>query len=226
MKFLILFSFLTSFSSMASNWMPLSQIQNGGIQGYNLESDCKKTGEQCLDVGAEPEIVKLGFASLENDWGPESEVEDCADEQDCIAKEEAKTCPGSLYKFRSNDHTKVYCISLLGKSLVKNEIGFSAYKAQQLAKAQLAAGLAAAKKMRECGEGIIDLFLVRNAPKGLTIPQVEELSVTFAPIQNLLLNGSLVTAKAKILEAPVDGVKVTDADKAALAGAADKCLGL
>lgn len=220
--------FLISFSATASNWMPVSKIQSQSVQAYQLEQDCKKSGEQCLDVGDEPQIVSLGLVSLVNDWGPESDVEECLDESDCIAKEEAKVCPGSLYKFRSNDHTKVYCVELLGKALVKNLAGFSAYKAQQIAAAQMAGALASARKMRDCGSSIIDLFLVRNASKNpaLSIQQVDELSVTFAPIQDLLLNGSLVTAKSKILAAPVDGVKVTDADKIALAGAVDKCLGL
>lgn len=179
MKFLFL-AFLISFSAMASNWMPVSKIQSQSVQAYQLESECLKTGEQCIDVGDDPRVV--AFTQVE-------------------------IVDGNV-------------------SVLTDEAAFISFKSQLSAAAQMSAALGIARKMRECGEGIIDIFLVRNSLKNLSIQQVEELSVTFAPVQMLLLNGSLNTAKAKILEADADGVKVTNADKAALIVAADKCLGL
>lgn len=228
MKFILL-SFFISLSALGSNWMPLEKISEKSSQAYQLESDCLRLSlppQPCLDVGDEPGMLTAGFISLVNDWGPESEEEVCDGQSDCESKLEEKVCPGVLQKFISANFTKVYCVELLGKKLLKDSVGWSSHKAGLAAQAQLEAGLAMARKLRECGGRAMDLMLVRNQPKGLSVPQVALLLETYAPIQLQLSSGSLVTAKTAIQAVAADGVIVTEGDKSALVSEIDKCLGL
>lgn len=226
MKFLILL-FVLSFSAMASNWMPLSVIQSQGSSGYSLESDCKKTGEDCLDVGDEPGIVSAGKVSLVNDWGPEVESEVCEGQSDCEAKLESKVCTAdNLQKFASEDWTRIYCVELLGKALVKDEAGWSALKSQEAQKKALEAGIQFAIGLQDCGKRVMALLLVRNQPKGLTPAEVKQMVAGYASIKQLLESGSLVSAKEEIQGVVADGRLVTTADKAALTQEIDKCLGI
>lgn len=221
--FLILFF---SFTAMASNWMPVSKIESQSIQAFQLESECKKSGEQCLDIGDEPAMLSSGFISLENDWGPESEEEACEGESECQIALASKVCPGALQKFISANYSKVYCIELLGKKSVKDLVGFSGYKAGLAAKAQIEAGIQMAQKLRVCGERVMALMLVRNQPKGLSSAQVKQLVQGYSEIKSLLESGSLVSAKEEIQAVVADGILVTEADKAALSQELDKCLGI
>ena len=113
---------------MASNWMPLSIIQSKSNQAYQLKIDCEKSGEQCLDVGDEPEIVSLGFTSLENDY-LKSDTQSCESVEDCDSKFLVLVCSENDYeKIKNLDLMQVYCVKLAGKKIVKNSEGFQAKK--------------------------------------------------------------------------------------------------
>lgn len=213
--------------AFAGNWMPVSKIQAQSSQAYELESECKsRSSEQCLDLGSDVEMVKLGMVSLVNDWGPESEVESCSDESDCTAKLAAKSCPEPLQKFADALWTKVYCVELLGKQIVKDSAAYTAHLSAQAASAALESALKQAKALQECGKRVMALMLVRNQPKGLSTAQVKSIVSTYAPVEALLDSGSLVSAKEEIQAVSADGVLVTEADKTALTQEIDKCLGL
>lgn len=226
MKTLILF--LISFSALASNWAPISKIQSQSLEAYQLKSDCEsRSQEQCIDIGDEPEALKQGFVSLENDWGPEQEVEACDGQMLCQSALEAKSCKGGLQKFIDQAFTKVYCVQLIGKKLVKDAAGFASYKAEQAQSAALAFALSQAKKIRECGQGVMDLLLVRNAQKNppLSTTQVKQVVGVYAPIKGLLETGSLKSAKEEVEKVEPDEVLITKDDKEAIIGAIDLCLG-
>lgn len=205
--------------------MPLSKIESKSVQAYELESECKKSGEQCIEIGSEPELVTAGYASLTNDWGPESEVEICDGQMLCQTALEQKNC-GQLQKFIDADFTRVYCVELLGKILVKDVSGYASYKTGKAQLAALQAGKSQVKVLRECLAGVIDLLVLRNAQKGLSTEQVNQMVQTYQPIMSLLQAVSGLTAKLKISEVVADGVMVTEADKVALTQEIDKCLGL
>lgn len=223
MKFLILF---LSLSAQASNWMPISKIDAQSNQAYQLESECQRqSGEQCLDVGNEPQKVALGFASAEDHYLKEN-TESCLDEIDCEQTFQNLSCNEDYQKIKNLDLLQVYCTKLVGKKLVLDEASWQAYQsAQNLASQQLQA-LNQAKSMRQCGSSVMDLVLVRNAPKALTTEQVKQLVVTMNPIKSLLETGSLVTAKEEVQAISPDGIIITEADKVAVTAAIDSCLGL
>lgn len=237
-----LFLILITTQVMASNWMPLSKIQSQSIQAHQLEEDCKKSGEQCLDVGDEPQIVKLGFTSLAPVMGDdtskpiyeaESQVVTCSGIEECQAQLEAKDCGEDFLKFIDSEYTKTYCTKITGyeqkevsKELVKNTTAFDAYKAAQVQVSALNAGLSQATAAMDCGRKVQALLLVRNAPKSLSKPQVKQLVLAYKDIKNLLDTGSLASAKEEIEAVVADGVIVTSADKAALVAQINTCLGL
>jgi hypothetical protein len=222
----VLIFLLISFSAMASNWMPLSVIQSSGVAAYSLEKDCESISkEECLDIGEEPGIIAAGKVSVENDWGPELEVEACADQSACQSALESKQCMNGQ-KFISDDYTRVYCVELIGKKLVKDLAGWSALKTANAQKQALEAGIQFALRLQDCGKRVMALVLVRNQPKGLTPGQVKQMVSAYANIKQLLESGSLVSAKEEIQAVVADGVLVTTADKAALTQEIDKCLGL
>jgi len=221
-----LFLILITTNVFASNWMPLSKIQALSSQAYQLESDCKKQSqEQCLDVGNSPEIVSLGFTSLTDKFS-KSQVEACLDADDCETKFQALICEDSQETSIKNlDLLEVYCSKFLYKELAINSAGFSAYQANKLAAAQMAGAFAQAKSLRECGGKVMDLLLIRNAPKGLTTSQIKQMVLTYAPIKGLLETGSLNSAKEEIQAITPDGLLVTAGDKTALIAKVDECIG-
>jgi len=225
MKKLFIILLFVSFNSLAG-YVAGSKANQCNRTDYSSISDCQQIeNEACYKVPNDSGIC--GIYKLANTHsGPFVNEETCSGQADCQEVLADKVCSVNHDAFINQDYSAVYCIAISGKELVIDSGLKASYDAAKLAKSQMDAALASAKKLRECGEGIIDLFLVRNFSKNLSVQQVEELTVTFAPIQNLLLNGSLVTAKTKILEAPADGIKVTASDKIALAAGVDKCLGL
>lgn len=238
----ILITLLISFSALASNWMPISKIESKSSQAYQLELDCLKTGEQCIDVGSEPYAISLGFGILtpilEDDfenpiWGSRSMIVKCADETDCIAIHETRECVDGRTSFYSVDDLEVWCNKIVGyqqkdfgkKSFSIDTAAFNSYKATQSAIAQGSAIRNQIKSLRECLAGVIDLLVLRNASKNLTTEQVDQMVQTYQPIMALLQAVSGVTAKEKIQAVSADGVLVTENDKIALTQEIDKCLG-
>lgn len=151
---------------------------------------------------------------------------------DCQLKLEALSCAQGFEAILREDLLEVRCTRLDGyeqvltgrKVLQNNPTKFATYQAQQAAQAQMQAALAQARRLRECGNNVIDLLLVRNASKGLTTAQVKQIVATYAPIQGLLQTGSLNSAKEEIQAVTADGTLVTNADKTALIAEIDKCL--
>lgn len=237
----LLFLTLISFSAFGSDWMPLSNIQSNSSQAYQLESDCKKSGEQCLDVGDEPEIVKLGFFTLsdimEDDhekplWGSRSMVESCDGEEDCKAKALLKECSQDREAYYNAEYSETWCNKIVGyiqkpsgrKTIQTDQQALSAHKSFEALKTQMANAKNKVKALRECLAGVIDLLVLRNASKNLTTAQVDQMVQTYQPIMSLLQAVSGVTAKEKILAASADGVFITEGDKSALTQEIDKCL--
>lgn len=238
-KFILIF--ILTMPVFASNWMPLSKIQSQSNQAFQLKADCEKSGEQCLDVGDEPQVVTLGFYSLssvmgddfENPiWEAESEVELCQGEEACQALLLSKTCPLDYSKFIDALYLKVYCTKVtgyaqkeIGKAFQKDNVAFDSYKSAQAQVQALNQGVSQALKVMDCGKKVQAHLLVRNSPKNLTKPQVKQLVLTFKDIKNLLDTGSLASAKEEIQAVAPDGVIVTAADKTALIGVIDECVG-
>jgi hypothetical protein len=208
MKIFYLFLFIT-IPALASNWMPVSVIQSGGVSGYSLESECKKSGEQCIDVGDEPGIVSAGKVSLENDWGPMQLDEACDGESACQSLLESKQCPGALQKFISSDFTKVYCVELIGKKLIKDDAGWSQVKASKSAADQVEAMIAKGAKARIDCQRVLDLIGGFNLLSGKSSDQVGQMVSTFATAKQYLQDGRPGSAKSAIMAIPVDGVLVT-----------------
>lgn len=217
---------LFSFSALASNWMPISKIQSQSSQAYQLESECLKSGEVCLDVGNSPDSVTLGYVTVvPESWGPKLDIEVCSGDIDCTDKLSVKEC-ASGQKFIDENYTEVYCSVFSPASILLNSVGYNAYLSQKNALAQLEAGKAQAKRKRECGDSVIDLLLVRNASKNLNTTQIKQMVSTFSPIKSLLETASLVSAKEEIALVSADGVLVTEGDKVALSAAVDVCIAL
>lgn len=223
--FILILVFLISFSALASNWIPVSKITQGSKIAYQLESECQKTGEQCLDVGDSPDHVSLGFITTEDKF-LKSQEEACLDEVDCESKFQALTCENfEQTKIKNLNLLEVYCVQPDGKKLVIDSAAIASYQAQQIAQAEQSVALAYAKKLRECGEGVMDLLLVRNSTKNLTKGQIKQMVSSFASIKGLLETGSLNSAKEEIEAVTPDGTLVTAEDKNALISAINACLG-
>jgi hypothetical protein len=178
--------------------------------GIPTRAECKaRSQEQCLDIGDEPEILSAGFVQLQNDWGPEQEVELCDGQMLCQSALEQKTCSSSLQKFISADFTKVYCVELLGKHLVKDLSGFSGYKAGKIAQAQIESLISNGKKAREACQRVLDLIGGFNLLPGRTSDQAGQMVSAFAEAKAALQDGRPTAAKVAIQAIPVDGVLVT-----------------
>ena len=125
--------------------MPVSKIQAQSSQGFQIKETCETISrEQCLDVGNEPEIISLGFFTLEDVteddldnpiWGTRSMVEQCADLADCLVIHSAKECAEDRQSYYSEDDLEVWCNKVVGyqqrvvgKSLVKDQVSFDSHK--------------------------------------------------------------------------------------------------
>lgn len=171
-------------------------------------------------------LAFITLTAMASNWVPESKIQSHSSQAYQLESECLKS--GELC-FDVGDEPEIVSAGFASVSeseLVTDEEGFLAYKAGKLQQSNMAAALAAAKKIRNCGESVIDLILVRNQAKGLSTSQVKIMVGTYAPIQGLLTSGSLVSAKEEILNVTADGVLVTEGDKTALAARIDECLAL
>ena len=211
MKFSILL--LLSLSAYGSNWVPISKIQSQSPQAYQLESECLKTGEQCLDIGDEPQALSLGFVSLEDNY-LKSDAQDCADESDCDTKFVALACSQNDWtKIKNLELLQVYCVKLAGKKLVKDVSGFNAHKASEQSKAQINQIIANGAKADADCKRVLHLIGGFNLLPGRTSAQAGEMAATFADAKAKLQDGRPGAAKAAIQAIPVDGVLVTQSMK-------------
>lgn len=148
-----------------------------------------------------------------------------------------------------NDANKVYssqaqceseegqaCYDITGKDLryhvvvdgaLVEDAGLKAsVEAADLAKAGADAAIAQKLKNMEFGKRVLAIVSVRNDAKSLQPADVLSLSNTYAPIQALLLNGSIATAKAQVEAITPDGTLVTQADLDAILAEMNAYLGV
>ena len=203
---------LVTTSALASNWVPVSKIQEKASVGYQLESSClASSGEQCLDVGDEPDAVK--FISLVDDWSGKYEVVVCVGEEECQQMLSTKICPLSQ-AFIDQDFTHVYCSSLLGKKMVLDSAGFASYKAQLQAQEQVGQLIAMGAKAEADCKKVLHLVGGLNLQPGRTADQIDQMSAALEPIKQALQDGRPSKAKALITAMEPDGVLVTAQMKA------------
>ena len=81
-------------------------------------------------------------------------------------------------------------------------------------------------KNMEFGKRVLAIVSIRNDAKSLQPADVVSLSNTYAPIQGLLLNGSIATAKAQIEAITPDGVLVSQDDLDAILAEINAYLGV
>jgi hypothetical protein len=250
MKILTLLLFVTT--SAYANYISMSDLsdcsQDKPFTVYIQKETCEANEAQSCHYYPATEAVTCHSLDLVDEevddhskpkWSSKENVVDCLDEASCEALRANHCSSLEGYEFFYAENLilpgyEAYCSKFLGyekkltgqKVLVKNDAKLASYNAQKAAKAQLEGALAMAKKLRECGERVMGLMLVRNQPKQLSTAQVKQLVSAYKDIKALLESGSLVSAKEEILAAQADGVLVTEADKAALASEVDKCLSL
>lgn len=233
---LLLLSLILSAQAFpCANTLPLSEVQKAIAlePGAGSQSCAQLSQEQCLCFDG----ITWEAAELQDELIPgepayfKEQIESCSDELDCQAKHEAKVCESEGFSSIKNlDLMEVYCskanlIPSGNKKLVNNPTKLATFQAQQIAKAQMAAALLAAKKLRECGTQVLDLVLVRNAAKQLNTTQIKAMVGIYAPIKSLLETGSLNSAKEEVQAVEPDGTLVTAEDKTAVIAAIDACLG-
>lgn len=239
MKYLLLIIVLFSINSFAG-FVAESKINQCDRIDYTSPSTCQESeSESCYQVpndSGECGIFKLQdilIDDLSNPiWGSRSMVEPCIDENDCKARHEAKVCTDGRSSFYSIDDLEVWCNKIVGYQKIvtgKEMVVDQTLKFQKDAEKAVAQAIANArsqvKALRECLAGVIDLLIIRNSTKNLTVEQVDQMVQTYQPIMALLQAVSGVTAKEKIQEVSADGVLVTENDKIALTQEIDKCLG-
>jgi hypothetical protein len=170
-------------------------------------------------------LLLISLTASASNWAPLSKIQSASPQAYQLESECLKTGEQCFDIGDTPEKVSLGFASIVNNQLVFDEPSYQAYQSQKAAKAQLEAALAFAQSLRDCGGRVMDLMLVRNQPKGLTIPQVGALLATYAPIQLQLSSGSLQTAKAAISLVQADGIVVTEADKTALIGEIDFCLG-
>jgi hypothetical protein len=226
-----------------STWAQTSAWNNlqDNVMYVEREFCEKQSNTLCYDAGSCPlvycdlvdEVVNgAPIYTVNNQQSCTLEVSEGQTKTDCQLKLEALVCDENFEAILREDLLEVRCTRLDGyeqvltgrKVLQSNPTKFATYQAQQAAQAQMRAALAQARRLRECGNNVIDLLLVRNAPKNLSTAQVKQIVSTYSSIQALLQSGSLNSAKEEIQAVEADGILVTNEDKTALVAEIDKCL--
>lgn len=99
-------------------------------------------------------------------------------------------------------------------------------EAADLAQVGSEAAIALKLKNMEFGKRVLAIVSIRNDAKSLQPADVVSLSNTYAPIQGLLLNGSIATAKAQVEAITPDGTLVTQGDLDAILAEMNAYLGV
>jgi len=240
MKFLILI--LISISANAS-YLPESKVgkDTNGITVYGNSKKCASVySESCIKIqkGYNPAYSELTDEIVDDyekpTWATRSMVEVCSGQADCEQKVSDKACVDERHALTDAEFTETWCNKITGyeqvlsgnKIIVENATKKAAYDSAKAASDAMEAAIEQAFKAINHGKRVIALLVVRNASKGLTTAQIEQMNSTYAEIKNLLETGSLVTAKEKINLITPDGTIVTEADKTALVSEINKFLGL
>lgn len=225
MKMIFLFLILFSFNSFAG-YVAGSKINVCDRTDYIDTVLCQESeGEACYKV---PEDSgECGIFKLKDIYGTTKfDEESCSGKTVCELLLTEKVCGVGRWPLIDAEYTEVYCVEVVGKEMVI-DVAVKTQKDAQKAQAKaLEDAIQIAQNLRQCGERVVALMLVRNQPKNLTTAQVKSLVATYSPIKELLESGSLVSAKEEINAVAADGLLVTNGDKAALTAEINKCLGL
>ena len=116
--------------------------------------------------------------------------------------------------------------SVVDGELVEDANLKASVEASDAALAASESAIALKLKNMEFGKRVLAIVSVRNDAKSLQPADVLSLSNTYAPIQALLLNGSIATAKAQVEAIVPDGVLVTQADLDAILAEMNAYLGV
>lgn len=233
-----LFLALITFSTLASNFIPVSTIQSNSKAGYSLLADCQRASaidEVCQDVGDQPlESYEVYTYEVDDESRPifsKTSEQSCLSLEDCSVKFIALVCTLPKFSVKNLDLMQVYCAERIGffKKQLKS-IRQSATLLSNFNTSKVLADSAALQesklqekiKLLDAGKRVIALLNLRNESKNLTTAQVGQLISTFSNIKSALETGSLVTAKYLISQVTPDGVVITSADKAALIAELDK----
>lgn len=235
-----LFLALITFSTLASNFIPVSTIQNNTKAGYSLLADCQRASapdEICQDIGDQPlETYEVYTYEVDDESKPiylaKQQIELCTNIADCNFKFLTFAClDESHFAVKNFDTLEIYCTKRIGfekksmKSIRQSQSLLNAYNTQKtikLANELQEQRLQEKLKLIDAGKRVIALLNLRNESKNLTTAQVAQLITTFASIKSVLETGSLLTAKGLISQVIPDGIIITDADKSALIAELDK----
>lgn len=211
--FLILFT-LTSSHIFAANWVPLSQIKSGTVSAFQLESDCQRSGEPCLDVGERPDLVTKGFVSVKDQCSAATNVTPCDGEESCAAAQvglcEAPAQP--YYRATEGGLGEAYC-SVCTKVIEVDQAAVQAHDQELAAQAQASALIAAGAKADADCKRVLHLIGGFNLQPGRTQEQINGMVSSFGPVVQALSLGRPGVAKALIQAIQPDGTVVAQGMK-------------
>lgn len=235
-----LFLALITFSSLASNFIPVATIQNNSKAGYSLLADCQRASaidEVCQDVGDQPlESYEVYAYDVDDETKPiylaKQQLESCTNIADCNFKFLTFAClDESHFSVKNFDTLELYCTKRIGfekksmKSIRQSQSLLNDYNTQisiKMASDLQESRLQEKLKLIDAGKRVIALLNLRNESKNLTTAQVAQLITTFSSIKSVLETGSLLTAKGLISQVVPDGIIITASDKDALITELDK----
>lgn len=149
-----------------------------------------------------------------------NQYKDCDDKFSVLACEQGTP-------IKNYDQLEVYCavevMKVDGKKLVESPEKKAAYEAKIQAEKAKEEALALVAKARKCGSSAIDLMVLRNAQKGLSVEQKKQMAKSTSDIINLLQVGSLDAAIEEIEASVADGVIITAQDKVEVVNAIKAC---
>lgn len=200
---------LMSTCASASNWMTESQISAQSVAGYQTQQQCESSGP-CFDVGNRPELVALGFVSVDEQCSEATNITPCDGEEACAAAQ-VGLCEAparSFYRGTEGGLGEAYCSTCV-KSLVTNQAAVQAYDQALAAKAQADALIAAGAKADADCKRVLHLIGGLNLQPSRTQEQINSMVASLGPVVQALSLGRPGVAKSLILAIQPDGVVVT-----------------
>lgn len=196
--------------AFSANWMPVSKIAAQSPQAYQLEGECLKYGEACIDVGARPELVAKGFASVQDQCSAATNVTPCDGEESCAAAQVGLCQPPAQPYYRATEggQGEAYC-SICTKILTVNQGAVDAHDQTIATSAQADALIAAGAKADHDCKRVLHLIGGFNLQPGRTQDQINSMVGAFGPIVQALSLGRPGVAKALIQAIEPDGTVVT-----------------
>lgn len=224
MRFLFLFLFLFPVMLFAS-YIPKSYVgkSTDGNVIYSDKKDCELNySAECISIH---ETGNNEYNVVVENTQMKEDVESCTDEADCQSKHESKKCSTNKARPIMNlDTMESYCTWFRPEHIGIDQAKKDAYDAAKNQSDAKKTAMAQVRKMREAGQSVIDLMILRNSQKSFNPGQKKQVLQTYSTIKALLEVGNLAEAKSEIQAATPDGSLVTDDDKNALISEIDKHL--